>query len=878
MWKRIALIGVSVATAVVLLGSMALWALLSSWLPTKGKTLLIRELERRAPVHVSIGTMRYRPFQGLSLEEVRIVERATQEPWCHIPAVQAQVDWLALLVGRRLVFRSRAAIERPAPTVLTVSGRYRFREQSLLIDIETGEVPLRTVTAPLTRYLPPSLKDGTLRLQLRVSQTPQTPPSVTGRLEGTGVVWADPPWTLNGDLIIAGVAAPPASGGGRWTYDAKVALRHAAVEGLPVVGSIRNLEGLARLTPGRVDVRQLTGTSLGSRWTLGGTVVTEPIPSLELLLTSRANLASLATAFPTLRQDWQPDGVADLRAVCRGPLEPSPPLDCLVHADLFNATLAGSKLTHPLTDITGRVSYDLLRRDLSFEQLTGRLMQEPFTLSGEVIMKDPAELGLHVTGTLPLETTRSWLPPQNPVSGLGGVAALDLTITGSAHAPRYTGGVELRGAAVRLMNPSLSIERATGSVRLTGDGVEISRTTLSLNDEPLTLQAVIAPLERPRIVATVGFPHGQLSLTGRVTHTAALIEEARLALEKSHLLIRGTVGLGAAQPSALDLSGTLELSELTELPFVTLPSLNAWNLQGLTTVEAKFRGQFSDWPAATIEGRLRADRLSVRDLPLEQLTVTLEQGDGAFQLRIPSALCAEGKCWGELIVEHRPNTNARSYLLQADIVGLKLAKLAQAIPAWRSRSVTGSASARALVSGTWEQRSTWRGEGWLNASGERLGDVPLLDKLFRGLFGVLGDRLGLESLRQAQITQASVQWRLSQERFHTENLRFGGVAGTEPVAVYATGSLGLDRTLDLVIEPELSEGVVLQAPTTSTPASTILKAAGQLERLRRLIGRHRITGTLDKPEYRFEFTTQEIFKQLVPGTGDFLQQLLDTVR
>ena len=57
-----------------------------------------------------------------------------------------------------------------------------------------------------------------------------------------------------------------------------------------------------------------------------------------------------------------------------------------------------------------------------------------------------------------------------------------------------------------------------------------------------------------------------------------------------------------------------------------------------------------------------------------------------------------------------------------------------------------------------------------------------------------------------------------------------------------------------------------------------MKAAGQLERLRQLIGRHHLTGTLKDPKYRFELSTQEVFKELTPGASDFLQNLLDAVR
>jgi hypothetical protein len=182
------------------------------------------------------------------------------------------------------------------------------------------------------------------------------------------------------------------------------------------------------------------------------------------------------------------------------------------------------------------------------------------------------------------------------------------------------------------------------------------------------------------------------------------------------------------------------------------------------------------------------------------------------------------------------------------------------------------------VAGTLQQRATWHGDGWLTAQGQRLADLPLLDRLFQGLFGVLGDRLGLETLRWAQINEASLRWRLVHERIDTQDLRLGGLAGTEPVAIYAQGSVGLDQSLDFVVEPELSEGTVLEAPTTSTMAKTILKVAGAFERLRRHIGRHRLTGTLKNPQYRFEYNVQEVFKPVSPTPADLLRGLLESLR
>ena len=873
--KRIVLIGFAVIAVAALAASLALWTFFSGWVPVKGKARFIEELEHQAPVTVSIGSMRYDVLRGFALVDVLVRDRATQELWCAISSLQAQAQWLPLVLTGRLAFTGRALIERPCQTVLIFSGRYHLRGKMLAVDAETSEVPLSSVSAPLSRYLPPALTDGALRLKVHVEHKPPSPPIIAGRVLVNGLRWSMPQGSLTGDVTLEGIARPPPSAGGRWSFEARTALHRGALEGLPVAGTISRLEGTARLSPEQVDIETLRGEALGSTWTANGVVSLTPKPSLEIELRSRVDLAPLAAAIPALKDNWQPEGNADLEAVCRSPLSSPSVLDCLVRADVRGTKLSGGQLAQPLTDIVGHVDYDLLTRRLVISQLNGRLNHEPFSCSGEINGANPAQLTLQVAGTLPLEMAKPWLPAAAPIDRLGGDAVVHLKVTGPATAPRYTGQLELVDAMIRLTRPALSIERIAGSVLLTDQRIEIAQAALRLNNQPLMLSAAMTLQNPPGITATVRLPQGQLELAGRLTPKEFVIDAGRVALKASEVGFRGAVSLTEDRPSLLTLSGEIELSELAAIPFVSLPQLEPWRLQGLTTLEAQFRGTFKDLAGAVIRARLRSDHVQVREILLEQFTATVEQSDRLLRIRVPSSFLADGKFWGELTVGHRPR--GQEFFLQADLLGLRLDRIATTIPAWRNRPITGNASAHAMVSGTWGTRATWKGEGWVNASGDHLGDVPLLDKLFKGLFGVLAERLGLEMLGRAEIREATAQWRLSQERIGTEDLRLGGLSGPEPVAIYAKGSVGLDRTLDFVIEPELSEGTVLQAPTTSTLASTVLKAAGQLERLRRLIGRHRLTGTLDRPEYHFEVGTREVFKQLAPTSGDLLQSLLEAV-
>jgi len=881
--RRAALIAVAAVAAGALIGHLALWAFLAAWAPGNGKARLIQALEQAWPVTVTIESLRYGPVRGFRLTQVRVVDRDSQELWGAIPAMRAQVDWVSLLLARQVRFRGRAVLDSPAKTTLAFSGRYRLRDGSLILSAQTAELPLGSLSGPLTRHLPPALRDGTVRGQLHLRRPAKSPPTITGRLIGTGLVFAAGQSRIRGDLTLNGTASPPTTPDGPWSLTGLATLRRAALDGVPVAGTITHVEGSARLLGDRIEVETLTGTFLGSPWTLEGDVGWQPL-RLEALASSRVELARAAEALPALSPAWEPMGAADLRIACRGAFSPSLLLDCLAQADVRGATLAGAKLAEPLTDLTGRVTYDLLAREAASTQLTGRLGGEPFTMAGALRVADPPVLALRVSGTLPLELVRSWLPDPDAVSGLGGVVRIDVEARGPAASPRLLGELELKGLRVRMAKPALQMEGLTGTIHLARDRIEIPEAALRLNGQPLALNATLTPKpgggmslqDLPGVEASVTFPQGRLKLQGRLTPEEVVLTEARLTTAATRLSLAGTLARMAGRQSALDLSGVVEPSELGTLPFISLPAVSSWKLAGETQVEAQFRGNLADWASSEMRGRFRARALRVRGVPLDQVVGTLEQGQRVMRLRVVSGLLAEGRLAGELTVDDRPAT--RGYLLQAGVTGVQLAALAQSIPAWKSRELTGQASTHLLLSGQWKDRASWLGEGWLTASGERLGDVPLLEKVSEGLFGVLAERLGLESLRRAQITEASVQWRLARERFSTDNLRLGGRAGIEPITVYARGSVDFDQTLDFIIEPEVSEVALLQAPTTSTLASTVLKAAGQLDRLRRLIGRHRLTGTLQHPVYRFEFSTQEILRQLAPGPSTLFQNLFDATR
>ena len=868
-----------------LLTTIAGWIFFSRWVPTHGKTWLIQELERPGALNVSIGTLNYGPLRGFMLTDVTLTERATGEQWVRCSAIHAGVSWINALVRRQVTFRARITLEHPAATSLTLSGNYPLRERSLSLRVNTEDIPVHSIQPPLNRWLPGPLTDGVLKLKAHIQRSPQGPIAIDGELSGSTLQYSLATGRFKGDVLIDGTAvrSDPAS---PWQFEAAAKIQQGTIEGLPTVGSITRLEASARAWPDRIEFDRITYEMLGSSWTTEGRVQLTPAPSLETLTSAQLNLTRLSETLPALGSAWQLEGRSDLRMVCRGPLKPVLFLDCLAETKVRDVKVSGERLTTPISGITGQLRYDALTHQLDVQQLQGRIHQHPLAVDGVVQLTRSASVNLHAIGRLPLETFTPWLPPSSPIKAANGLAALDLEITGPLNAARYLGTVQLRQVGLQLSERPDVIDRLDANLSLTNERFSITDGRVRWNDQPMTFVASVVPrraaplmqwLNDADIQTSVGLTYGRVQLSGRTTPERVEIETAQLTLAHSDVALRGVVSRLPDRASRLAFSGTLDLADLNTLPFSDLETLKAWELQGAVGLEGEASGVAGRWNDARVDGRLRAERVMLRGVPLEQVTCTIQQRDGTRRIVIPSALIGGGKFWGQLALGIEESTDA--FQLQADVVGMQLQQLAQAIPAWQRRSVMGTASAKATVAGKLSDRNSWRGEGWLDASGEHLGDIPLLDRLFQhALLGPLAEWLRWDLLRRAEINRASMRWQLANGRVRTEDLRLGGavqnvpVVNTAAVALYVNGSVGLDQTLDLTVRPELSEQVMNQSQVLGA-ASSVIRAAGLLERFLTL-ARYRVSGTIKEPHARFEYTPQELLKQLLQWSPvDFLGQI-----
>lgn len=830
---RIVLVVLGTAGLVTLAIGAAVSIWLSSWIPTKGKAWLEAKLEQQGPLDVEIGSLRYSPWEGLLCEDVTLTDRRARTLWAHAPLIRTHVGLMALATNRIADFRIKANLDVPAQTLLTVDGRYGLRDRRGFVEISTDALPLGTL-APVLKDRMKGLQSGTARFTLRATWRPGAAPEVSGRLTATDVLWR--------------------------------------MEGMPEIEAIEELSGAFRLAGDVLIIERLEGRTRGASWELDGTLGPLAAPVIDVRGRTQVDLAALPHWLPQAAA-WRPEGKIRTILIARGPLNQWPQIELMADTEMAGASLSVPGFPHRLERITGRVQYDHLTREARITSLAGEVLEHQVSAQGAILVADPLLLDLAVKADGDVAALQTLLPKNHAVQSAKGHATIDLALSGPATQPAWKGQAAVMGLTITLRGMADAVEGLEGMIAFTHEEVRTSDLRLRLRDIPLRVDASLTDMtSQPRLSGIATFPQGSLKLDARLRPETVDLTQADLTIERSNVRLTGRVGRVNA-PSELQAHGVMELADLARLPILNLTALEPWALQGAVMLQGKLRGVLTEWQELDMLGSGGAQQVFVRGVPMRNVSVQWQQHAGVLMMKLVQAEVSGGRLSGTWFAEL--HSDPVKLVADADVTTLDLSQLAASVPAWNTRDIRGTASAHVELSGFPRDQASWRGTGWVNMSGGHLGELPLLDRVFHGVFGALAERLGLADLRRAKLTKVAGQWRLSQGRIMTDNLQLSGSAGAEPIIIMIRGSVGLDKTLDLTVEPNLPEQLVLEAPNTSSLSRTILRVVGGAERMRQAVGRHHVGGTIEKPEYKFEFNLEQLLNQVLPaGFG----QLLEGVR
>jgi len=497
--------------------------------------------------------------------------------------------------------------------------------------------------------------------------------------------------------------------------------------------------------------------------------------------------------------------------------------------------------------------------DLSPVALTGSIRDVGTRPEGELTLTVQAHLDEDFYGVLPASLIL--FNPQGRVALTAhwqGPLPLDAATPWTAWPLTATLRIDEGALVVPGLRPE-SLQAMTGTMQYAQDRLEIPLLTFTHADRAYTLTATAQDLStQPHLVAHLEGPafRGHLE----ATLSPQRLNVARLAVTSRHSQLVLAGELTPTTPSQLNLAGrgTLTLADLAAWP-VTAQVLTDWPLTGTLPLTFTLQGT-PQAPRAHVQWR--ASDLHLRELPVHLNHGELRWDEHGFTVPRLELLVADGRVTlsdGALGVPRHQQACHGTFAVD----GVQLEPLVRTLWPARERYPTGVLTAAATLRGDRCEPSALQGSGEFHIRDARLGSIPLLDKVFWGLLGALADRLDYPELRQAELVEAVGTWRLAEGKITTDKTLVIATYAGSRIPIIFEGWVGLDHQLNVLVDAQVPADVLQYAPGVPATLRNMFRAVSILHNMTRLVGRQRITGTLERPVSSFEFSFEELANQLL---------------
>jgi hypothetical protein len=127
-----------------------------------------------------------------------------------------------------------------------------------------------------------------------------------------------------------------------------------------------------------------------------------------------------------------------------------------------------------------------------------------------------------------------------------------------------------------------------------------------------------------------------------------------------------------------------------------------------------------------------------------------------------------------------------------------------------------------------------------------LGPMPLLTPLLGDIYSILRDTM-IAPENRVNISQAYGEFTIKNRRISTHNALLWG----NNIAIYGDGHMDFDGTIDFTLENKFTQSPIQQVGNWQTTLRDTIIRFGKA------LGKARLKGTLQKPEWKFDYFDNE---------------------
>ena len=262
-------------------------------------------------------------------------------------------------------------------------------------------------------------------------------------------------------------------------------------------------------------------------------------------------------------------------------------------------------------------------------------------------------------------------------------------------------------------------------------------------------------------------------------------------------------------------------------------------LEGVLSNSVYCSGSVKDMLKLELGIKSSSDNLKIKGFAFERFSSEIRLKDGVLEAPAITAYPYKGKAQAVFSVDLKKDY--RPYFIKCAIQNVDMAFLVKDTKL-KDKQIRGLLFAEAAVRGEANNSATAEGQGSIRITNANLGPMPLLTPLLGNLYGYLQTNV-FTDLKKIDITEATADFYIANRKIATENLILWG----DTIIIHAYGYVDFDKRLNFDIENEFVEPEETEEEDWQASLQEAIAQFGKI------MSKARLTGTLDKPEWKFEY-------------------------
>lgn len=403
------------------------------------------------------------------------------------------------------------------------------------------------------------------------------------------------------------------------------------------------------------------------------------------------------------------------------------------------------------------------------------------------------------------------------------------------------GDIKIIGGKLQLSNTS--IENINGGGEFNKDGLKWSDLNFQYLGLPYRTEGELANFQSPQIRLRISSK--DLTLDSVLSINKELIKLSNLSGKylNSKFVFQGKLNTANALDLEAEINGeaALDLEDAEKLFVKAKNQLEQIKPEGIINTQFSLKGNIGNLKSCDIQVRLSSDNISLYGLKAKDFALNYNQSDGSADIPAIHLSSYDGTLDGKGNINL--NSASLAYWISADIRGINLEKLKLDTPV-KNKDIAGMLEAQVKLNGYYNDISKLSGTGNILIKDGKLWQL----NLFQGLGSLLFAKGDFANI---VFSEGSCDFIVRDKYIFSDNLFFK----SNITNLSGQFKIGFDSSLDASVNVDIIDEMVPLSGTLKDITTAIIGQGGKF-------GTIKISGTLQKPQYKFKTAVVDIIKGL----------------